>query len=269
MSDASQADFEAEDLGSSLQFKIQELEQQIAEMDICDVVPVIRVNNWYVAPDGRGGFKYEDTPDNPQLFYASKNLIKKVEAAGISYSIENKRIVNWHKQYHRDYLKEELEVYKKGFSSRYDMLQAEMGKREENERAWKEFCSQSIISSLLGDRFVYNIYNDELYIVDTTPIIKVIVKEAKKQGAELYSISKFKRKNSSWYLKKDGVKIRVSNHYLPPVMNRAARDYQEPWAENIVFESGYASQALVDLIALKTQDDFSEYVSGLFTASKD
>lgn len=88
-----------------------------------------------------------------------------------------------------------------------------------------------------------------------------MAKEAVRQGAELYHTSKESGRKTSYYLRKDGKKVRISDHELPQIMHRNDSAYEESWHQNLSLTN---DRVIMGIVRLTAVDGFRSFVGKLF-----
>lgn len=145
----------------------------------------------------------------------------------------------------------------------YDNLQEYRDtKKEWEERNYqdeKTDFENSVLNDIIGADFFTELSKE--FFVNIKKVMRALANEAVKQGAELYHKSKEAGKVTSYYLKKDGKKVRISNHELPQIMHRSDPEYQETWHKNLTLGN---NRFIMSLVRLTTRDEFSDFVKNLF-----
>jgi hypothetical protein len=209
------------------------------------------LKNCYVKNGNTGGITFDQHKYNASPL--NKTLLKKIKAAGIQYETETKIFISEMPYWEVMDLEEELKALKNGYYSVQEMKRAQF-------RIEIEKLETSVFNELVGK--FYSTCEYEVTDLDNHKIIKVIADEAQRQGAELYHTSEDSGIITSFYLKKNDRKVRISTHELPQILHRTDSEYQETWDKNLVITSDETIRGR--LFSLKTKDEFSTYVEKLF-----
>jgi hypothetical protein len=232
--------------------RIAEIERILSNQETTVEKEVALAKKGYIKLNNIGEIEYTRSANSAAPL--TKNLLSKIRNKGIPYETKKQEFTNKMPYCEIEGLKMELKAIKSGFSSVKEM-EADKYKKK------KELFEKSIFNKITDGNFYYDSGNDIIF--DKQKVIYAIVQEAKKQGMELYHISKEENeKSSSYYLKKDGDKVRISGHELPVVLHRTDMDYKEEWARNLVIDQG--EMTVRTIIALKTKEELSLFVKNYF-----
>jgi len=222
--------------------EIEEKLNQTVEKDIA------KTDKGYVSRDKQGNIIY--TQDIKEAVPLSNSLKKKLPQ---DISIEKKEFPADIEPWEKEKLEKELRALKAGYNSAQEADAGEYAKK-------KSEYENSVLNDIIGKDYYYNIGKD--FTVDIGKLMSAIADEAVKQGAELYHVSEESGEPTSYYLKKDGKKVRLSNHEIPQIMHRTTDEYQETWDKNLTLQN---NRSILGYVRLNTRDEFSSLVNNLFS----
>ncbi|WP_461246367.1 hypothetical protein [Treponema sp. R6D11] len=225
--------------------KIAEIEEKLNQKVEKEIA---RTDRGYVTRDDRGNISY--TQNIEEAVPLSNSLKKKLPQ---NIKIEKKQFPAEIEPWEKDKLEKELRALKAGYNSAED--------RENREYAQKKSeYEKSVLNEIIGKDYYYKDGKD--FTVNIGKLMSAIADEAVKQGAELYHVSKESGKPTSYYLRKDGKKVRISNHELPQIMNRNDPEYRETWDKNLTLQN---NRFIMGFVRLTTKAEFSGFVKNLFS----
>ncbi|MDR1837617.1 MAG: hypothetical protein LBQ89_08170 [Treponema sp.] len=229
---------------NSKETRIKEIEQTLnAKVE----KEIAKTDQGYVARNKQGDIYYTD--DRDKAIPLSNHIRKRLPQ---NAKIEKKEFPADIHPWDKEKLEKELSALKAGYGSAKE-------RDEAYYKSKKSDFENSILKDIIGDDFYYELSGE--FTVNIKKLTKAIADEAIKQGAELYHTSKDKGEITSFYLKKDGKKVRVSNHELPQIMNRADPEYQENWHKNLTLGN---NRFIMNIVRLTTREEFSTFVKNLF-----
>jgi hypothetical protein len=231
--------------------RILEIEKALNETVLKNVA---KTEKGYIGRDKNGKIIFVDDPQTSATL--SKTFLNKIK--DFNYQIE-KAAFPALSLFERGLLEDELKALKAGHSSVSEMREAEKKLKDEEFNSKKEICENSIFKKLIGDHFcaVANPY----FYFNIEKIINAIKDEAIRQGAEVYHTSTKGAKKTSFYLKKNGIKIRISDHELPQIMHRRKMEYTSSWDKEVIVCN---DRTIWPIVSIKTQSDFFVYVDRFF-----
>jgi hypothetical protein len=232
--------------------RISEIEKALNETVTKNIA---KTAEGYISRDDNGNIIFVKDPQKAAVL--SNSFLRKISK--FSYQIE-KAEFSALSFFERSMLEDELKALKSGHGSASEMREYEQGQKEKDFNNKKAMCENSIFKNLVGDDFYKAAGFDFCFQIEK--MIKSIAHEAVRQGAELYHTSREGKKETSFYLKKNGVKIRISDHELPQIMHRTDMDYNTSWDKEVVIEN---NRAIWSIVEIKTEKEFSAYVEKLFT----